>query len=85
MNDEEYKKKVALPDDYVEQESCGNCEFRETEFGDRSCGDPDTYFCDFGQDYHIEDTWWPKRYEWWREVREIKRCGICSKYKREKD
>ena len=83
MNEEEYKQKIALPDDYVEQKSCGNCVFRDTEFGDQSAGDPDTYFCVFGKDYHIGGRWYQKRFEWWREVRKVKMCGICINYKRE--
>ena len=93
MDAEEYKKSVALPSDYQEQKSCENCKFIEIIYGDSSCGDPDIFFCDFGQDYKSDDDDFQgstcffndTKYKLWIEVREVKKCGVCGNHVKDPD
>ncbi len=72
-------------DGYKEQESCENCEFMETTYG--NSGYPDTFFCDYGQDYKKFDkegmakSFDDKKYKQWKKAKEVRKCGICDNYK----
>jgi hypothetical protein len=83
------EEKVSLPGDYTVKDGCDHCIFKGVIQGDRDCGDQDSLFCDFGQDYSFEKDgeryFNTDKYIRWVRNKEVDPCGCCSNFKLDPD